>query len=177
MKREKYMSWHTYFMSIAVLSSFRSKDPKTQNGACIVDDNKRIVATGYNGLPRGLEDDNQDFWSDDDSNIRKSKHSYVVHAEANAIYNKNLASIDGSTLYVTCFPCRECAKAIIQNGIKHIVFLWEKNHHDDINKTVRYMFDEADVSYQSYGSLDITDKKFIEELQDEFVETYIEESD
>jgi dCMP deaminase len=167
MKKEKYMSWDTYFMSIAVLSSFRSKDSKTQNGACIVNSQKKVVGVGYNGMPRGLDDSDERFWNDsDDSDIINSKHSYVVHAEANAIYNKNYADISGGTLYVTCFPCRECAKAIIQNGIKKVVYQWIKEKHVDINKTVEIMFNESGVEFISYDELDINDSEYILKLSE-----------
>ena len=88
MRKERFMSWDAYFLSIALLSSFRSKDPKTQNGACVVDADKKIVGIGYNGLPVGLDDTDPRFWrDDDDSDVENSKHTYVVHAERNAIYN------------------------------------------------------------------------------------------
>lgn len=166
MKKESYLSWDTYFMSIAILSSFRSKDKKTQNGACIVDLNRKIVGTGYNGLPRGLDDNDKRFWNDtDDTDVVNSKHTYVVHAEANAIYNKNHSNIVGSTLYVTCFPCRECAKAIIQNGIKRVVYLWKKEHHTDINFAVELMFENAGVTFILYKDLNLEDSDFIENLK------------
>lgn len=88
MRKEKFMSWDAYFLSVALLSSFRSKDPKTQNGACVVDNDRKIVGIGYNGLPIGLDDTDPRFWTDhDDSDKENSKHTYVVHAERNAIYN------------------------------------------------------------------------------------------
>jgi dCMP deaminase len=164
--KEKHMSWDTYFMSLAVLSSFRSKDPKTQNGACIVDTQQRVLAMGYNGLPKGLRDSEELFWSDEDSDPLRSKHSYVVHAEANAIYNKNLADIRNSTLYVTCFPCRECAKAIIQNGISRVVFLWKKEHHEKINEVVELMFESANVEYVPFKKLESEDEEYLEVLKE-----------
>jgi dCMP deaminase len=165
MKKENYISWDTYFMSVAILSSFRSKDKKTQNGACIVDSEKKILGVGYNGLPRGLSDDNPRFWNDkDDSDVINSKHSYVVHAEANAIYNSN-SNISNSTLYVTCFPCRECAKAIIQNGIKKVIYDWKKSKHKDINETVELMFNESGVEFVQFSDLESIDLDFIENLK------------
>ena len=165
MKRKNYLSWDTYFMSIAVLSSMRSKDKKTRNGACIADENKKVIGIGYNGLPRGMDDDNELFWRDNDSNPIESKHSYVVHAEVNAIYNKNQTNLENSTIYATSFPCRDCTKAIIQNGIKRIVYLYKKPHHQKINEAVELMCKSSGVEIISFYDEDINDKSFIEELE------------
>lgn len=122
MKRKDYISWDEYFMSVALLASMRSKDPNTQVGACIVGDDKRIISTGYNGFPRGCSDD--EFpWNREGED---TKYPYVVHAELNAILNAGGRSLSGSTLYVALFPCNECAKAIIQAGIKTVVYLSDK---------------------------------------------------
>ncbi len=167
MKKEKYMSWDTYFMSIAVLSSFRSKDKKTQTGACIANENKRIVGVGYNGLPKGLDDNNPLFWQDEDDNsVINSKHTYVIHAEQNAIHNRISQSIENSTLYVTLFPCKECAKSICQTGIKKVIYLDVKPHHEEENKAVKLMFDMAGVKHIKYEELNIEDKNFIKKLEE-----------
>lgn len=113
------ISWDQYFMGIAHLSRYRSKDPNTQVGACIVNQNKRIVGIGYNGFPSGCEDDQFPWGRDGD--YLESKYPYVVHAELNAILNAT-ASLQNCTIYVSLFPCNECAKAIIQSGIKEIVY-------------------------------------------------------
>jgi len=168
MKKEKYMSWHTYFMSIAFLSSFRSKDNKTQNGACIVDSNNRIIGIGYNGLPRGCDDNDPQYWQDsDDNDILSSKHTYVVHAEKNAIYNCMAHDMTGSTIYVTQFPCNTCAQAIIQVGIKHVIYLRKKqhSHHESLNESVNKMFQATGVIINHYEELNIADDFFITELE------------
>ena len=122
MKRKDYISWDEYFMSVALLASMRSKDPNTQVGACIVGEDKRIISTGYNGFPRGCSDD--EFpWNRDGE---ETKYPYVVHAELNAILNAGGRNLNGSKLYVALFPCNECAKAIIQAGIKEVVYLSDK---------------------------------------------------
>ena len=116
-----HISWDEYFMGIALLSAKRSKDPSTQVGACIINKDKRIIAIGYNGFPKGCED--SEFpWGKTDSNPLNTKYPYVVHAEANAILNSN-SNLKGSKLYVTLFPCNECAKLLIQAGIEEIVYL------------------------------------------------------
>ena len=174
MKKEKYMSWHSYFMSIAYLSSFRSKDKKTQNGACIVDKNKKIIGIGYNGLPRGCDDNNPDYWADDDSNPLKSKHTYVVHAEKNAIYNCMAHDMAGATMYITQFPCNTCAQAIIQVGISNIVFASRKEHHNDLNTAVKKMFDDAGIVSQSFDDCEVNDREFLKaliELKGLYIET------
>jgi dCMP deaminase len=142
MKRQDYISWDTYFMGVAKLSAMRSKDPKTQVGACIVNQKKRIIGIGYNGFPVGVEDDvfpwdKNDEWLD-------SKYPYVVHAEPNAILNATV-SLEGATLFVTLFPCNECAKLIIQSGIKEVVFLKDKYHDQESFVASRRMFNAANV--------------------------------
>ena len=115
MKRTDYLSWDEYFMSIAMLSAMRSKDPSTQVGACIVNSEKRILSMGYNGMPKHCSDD--EFPWDRDGSPLSSKYLFVCHAELNAILNCNSGSVKGCTVYSTLFPCNECAKAIIQSGI------------------------------------------------------------
>ena len=119
MKRVDHISWDEYFMGVALLAAQRSKDPNTQVGACIVNKNKRILSTGYNGFPYGCSDDLFPWEREGD----ETKYKYVVHAELNAILNAGGKSLDGARLYVDLFPCNECAKAIIQSGI---VYLYDK---------------------------------------------------
>ena len=123
-KRREYITWDDYFMGVALLAAQRSKDPNTQVGACIVDGQNRILSTGYNGFPLGCSDD--DFpWSREGEST-ETKYPYVVHAELNAILNSRGKSLAGSKLYVALFPCNECAKAIIQSGIREVVYLSDK---------------------------------------------------
>jgi dCMP deaminase len=167
-KKEKYMTWDTYFMSIAVLSSFRSKDKHTSNGACISDPESKIVGIGYNGLPRGLDDNNERYWKDDDNDLENSRHTYVVHAEKNAIYNSMNHNLLEGTFYVTHYPCNVCAQAIIQVGIKRVVYLKKKENtetHMKRNTPVKRMFDECNVKFDDFYSLKIDDTNFLEELQ------------
>ena len=122
-KRDQYLSWDDYFMGLALLSGKRSKDPNTQVGACIVTPQNRIASVGYNGFPMGCSDD--EFpWEREGEEI-KTKYPYVVHAELNAILNSK-ADLNGCSIYVSLFPCNECAKAIIQSGIKKVVYLSNK---------------------------------------------------
>lgn len=122
MKREGYISWDEYFMGVALLAAMRSKDPNTQVGCCIVDAEKRILSTGYNGFPTGCSDD--DFpW---DRTGEETKYPFVVHAELNAILNAHGKNLVGARLYVALFPCNECAKAIIQSGIREVIYLSDK---------------------------------------------------
>lgn len=144
-KKQDYISWDEYFMGVALLASQRSKDPSTQVGACIVDNGKRILSTGYNGFPQGCSDD--EFpWNRDES-LGETKYQYVVHAELNAILNASGKSLAGSTLYVGLFPCHECAKAIIQSGIKDIIYLSDKYHDTPSMAASRRMLDAAGVKY------------------------------
>ncbi|CDR31000.1 tRNA-specific adenosine deaminase [Acholeplasma oculi] len=140
MKRENYISWDQYFMGVAKLSALRSKDPSTQVGACIINEDKRIIAIGYNGLPKGL-DDNTFNWSKD-GKYSETKYPYVVHAEANAILNAT-TSLKNSTLYVTLFPCNECMKLIVQAGIKEIVFMSDKDRGKESHYASTQMMQKA----------------------------------
>lgn len=118
-KRENVLSWDEYFMGLAHLSALRSKDPNTQVGAAIVDQNHRVVSIGYNGMPFGCSDD--EYAWEREGDFLNTKYPYVVHAELNAILNAP-RSVEGCSIYVSLFPCNECAKAIIQSGIKEIVY-------------------------------------------------------
>lgn len=152
MKREHYINWDEYFMGVAMLSSMRSKDPRTQVGACIINDKKRIVGIGYNGFPIGVDDDQ--FPWDKKGEWIDTKYPYVVHAEPNAILNSTV-SLENATLYVTLFPCNECAKLIIQAGIKEVVYMEDK-YHDQISfEASRRMFDSAKVLYRKMKKVSI----------------------
>lgn len=148
-KNQNYLSWDEYFMGVAFLSSMRSKDPSTQVGACLVNADKCIVGIGYNGFPRGCSDDILP-WSRSASDTLHRKYPYVVHAEVNAILNKCSASIRGATLYVALFPCNECAKVIIQSGIREVVYLHDIYHDTDACKASRIMFRMAGVKLRLY---------------------------
>ena len=143
MKRTDYISWDEYFMGVAKLAALRSKDPSTQVGACIVSPDNIIISTGYNGMPMGCSDD--DFpWGRDGA---ETKYPYVVHAELNAILNANGRDLRGSRVYVALFPCNECAKAIIQSGIKEVVYLSDKYTGTPGNIASKRMLDAAGVKY------------------------------
>jgi len=152
-------------MSVAFLSSFRSKDAKTQNGACIVDSNNKIIGMGYNGLPRGCDDDDPIYWADNDEDIEQSKHTYVVHAEKNAIYNCMAHDMSDAVMYVTQYPCNTCAQAIIQVGIKRIIFARRKEHHVKLNSAVAKMFSDAGVISKAYADCEVPDREFITHLE------------
>ena len=147
------ISWDEYFMGVALLSSFRSKDPSTKVGACIVNEDKRIIGIGYNGFPYGCHD--QEFpWCKGKENELDNKYPYVVHAEPNAILNST-SSLKGATMYVTLFPCNECAKLIIQSGIKRVVYLEDKYHDTISNQASRKMFEAAGVSTKLMNKIEI----------------------
>ncbi|MDD3612209.1 MAG: dCMP deaminase family protein [Clostridia bacterium] len=148
-KRQDYISWDEYFMGIAILSGFRSKDPSTQVGACVVDGKtNRILSLGYNGLPLGCSDD--EFPWNREGQALDSKYLYVVHAELNAILNNRNVSLEGSRIYTTLFPCNECTKAIIQSGIKEVVYLGDKYSESDNVKASKLMLEKAGVSYRPF---------------------------
>lgn len=142
MIRTNVLSWDAYFMSMAHLSAKRSKDPNTQVGACIVNKEKRVVGLGYNGFPKGCQD--QEYPWDRDGDFLDTKYPYVVHAELNAILN-SIQSLQGCTIYVSLFPCNECAKAIIQAGITCVVYESDKYAGTESNLASKRMFRDAGV--------------------------------
>lgn len=139
---DNVLTWDEYFMGLAHLSALRSKDPNTQVGAAIVDENHRVVSVGYNGFPTGVSDD--DFPWSREGGVLISKYAFVVHAELNAILNSQ-RSVRGCTIYVSLFPCNECAKAIIQSGIKKIVYESDKYNGVDTNIASKRMLKAAGV--------------------------------
>ncbi len=144
-KREDYITWDEYFMGIAMLSARRSKDPSTQVGACIVNNRNKIMSVGYNGFPLGCSDDC--FPWDRSGDEYETKYPYVCHAELNAILNNGGSSLEGCKIYVALFPCNECAKAIIQSGIKEVIYLSDK-YADTVGvRASKRMFDAAGVKY------------------------------
>ena len=148
-KRQDYISWDEYFMAVAKLAGMRSKDPNTQVGACIVSSDNKILSMGYNGFPRGCSDD--EFpWAREGEPLF-TKYVYTVHSELNAILNYRGGSLEGAKLYVSLFPCNECAKAIIQSGIKMIIYDCDKYSSTDAVIASKKMLDAAGVSYYKYS--------------------------
>lgn len=154
MKSNNYISWDEYFMGVALLSSLRSKDPNTKVGACIVNQKKRIVGIGYNGFPYGCSDDKFP-WINNSPEFLENKYPYVVHAEPNAILNSN-SSLENCTLYVSLFPCNECAKLIIQSGIKEIVYMDDKYDGTPSDQASKRMLDAAQVKYRKLDKIDVS---------------------
>ncbi len=154
MKRNDYINWDEYFMGVSLLAAKRSKDPNTQVGACIVDENNIILSTGYNGFPFGCSDDDYP-WEREGEN---TKYKYVVHAELNAILNANGKSLKGARIYVDLFPCNECAKAIIQSGISEVVYLYDKYADTAETQASKRMLGSAGVKLTVFK----TDKEKLE---------------
>ena len=161
-QRKEYLSWDEYFMAIAKLSSMRSKDPNTQVGACIVGHDNRILSIGYNGAPNGFDDKN--FPWDREGSKMDTKYAYVCHGEMNAIlnYRGSRKDLENAKIYVDLFPCNECAKLIIQSGIKEVIYLCDKYKDTDEVKISKKMMDECGVTYRG---LDMN-KKIVIELSD-----------
>ena len=149
-QRKDYLSWEEYFMGIAKLSAMRSKDPNTQVGACIVSDDNRILSIGYNGCPNGYDD--SEFPWDREGEPLNTKYLYVCHAEMNAIlnYRGSRKELENATIYVDLFPCNECAKAIIQSGIKEIVYISDKYSDSESTIASKRMLDMTGVRYRKY---------------------------
>lgn len=158
LKRKNYLNWDEYFMGIAKLSAGRSKDPNTQVGACIVSNDNRVLSTGYNGAPNGFHDD--DFPWKREGNPLETKYMYVCHAEENAIDNFRgyKKEFENARIYVDLFPCNECAKKIIQSGIKEVIYLSDKYADSDSTKAAKLLFDTCGVKYRRLD--DVHQKEF-----------------
>jgi len=152
MKRTNYISWDDYFMGVAYLSAMRSKDDSSQVGACIVNTQNRIVGIGYNGLPIGCSD--EEFPWEREGQWLDTKYPYVVHAEPNAILNATVP-LQGSRLYVTLFPCNECAKLIIQSGIKEIIYLSDKYEGTEIDIASKRLLQASRVSWRKLENFNL----------------------
>ena len=148
MKRNDYLSWDEYFMGLSLLSAMRSKDPNTQVGACIVSEDNKILSVGYNGMPIGCDDDAMP-WAREGAFL-DTKYPFVAHAELNAILNRPTVSLKNARIYVSLFPCNECAKAIIQSGIKEVVYWQNKYAGTDGVKASEMMFRMAGVTLRQY---------------------------
>jgi len=148
-KRVDYLSWDEYFMGVAILAGMRSKDPNTQVGACIVSSDNKILSMGYNGFPKGCSDD--EFpWNRDGTDPLRNKYFYSTHSELNAILNYRGGSLEGAKIYVSLFPCNECAKAIIQAGIRTVIYDSDKYADTPSVIASKRMFDAAGVRYYQY---------------------------
>ncbi|XLQ19798.1 MAG: deoxycytidylate deaminase [Candidatus Moraniibacteriota bacterium] len=146
-KRQEYLDWDETFVLMSNLIAMRSKDPSTQVGSCIVNNENVVVGLGYNGFPRGCHDDDLPWCRDGETS--ESKYAYVVHAEANAIMNAN-DNVSGCRLYVSLFPCNECAKIIIQSGVKEVIYVSDKYANIDIFKIARKMLETAGIKLRQY---------------------------
>lgn len=147
-KRQDYISWDEYFMGIAALSALRSKDPNSQVGACIVSEDNKILSMGYNGFPIGCSDELFPWAREGDT--LNTKYAYVVHSELNAILNYCGGSLQGTKIYVTLFPCNECAKAIIQAGIKTVIYDSDKYDGTPANIVSKKLLETAGVKVVKY---------------------------
>ena len=151
-KRQGYLSWDEYFMGVAMLSGMRSKDPHSQVGACIVSEDNKILSMGYNGFPKGCSDDEFPWGREGDP--LDTKYLYVTHSELNAILNYRGGSLEGAKLYVSLFPCNECAKAIIQTGIREVVYDSDKYEHTQSVIASKKMLKAAGVTLRRYEHTD-----------------------
>ena len=147
-KRQDYISWDEYFMGVAILSGMRSKDPNTQVGACIVSSDNKILSMGYNGFPMGCSDD--EFPWEREGEALENKYFYSTHSELNAILNYRGGSLEGAKMYVSLFPCNECAKAIIQAGIKTVIYDSDKYKDTPAVMASKRMFKAAGVNFHQY---------------------------
>ena len=148
-KREDYISWDEYFMAVAKLAGMRSKDPNSQVGACIVSEENKILSMGYNGFPLGCSDDEYP-WEREGDDPLTTKYFYVTHSELNAILNYRGGSLEGAKIYVSLFPCNECAKAIIQSGIKTVIYSCDKYDKTPAVIASKKMMESGGVTFRKY---------------------------
>lgn len=148
MKRMDYISWDEYFMAVARLAGLRSKDPNSQVGSCIVSTDNKILSMGYNGFPLGCSDDDYPWAREGDP--LETKYIYVTHSELNAILNYRGGNLEGAKLYVSLFPCNECAKAIIQSGIREVIYLDDKYADTPSVMASKRMLNSAGVKFRRY---------------------------
>ncbi|GAA0752485.1 dCMP deaminase family protein [Ideonella azotifigens] len=168
MQNTPLIPWHSMFMGVALLAAARSKDSRKRNGACIASPDNKIMGVGYNGLPRGCDDNDETYWSDVDEDPLRSRHSYIVHAEVNAILNCVVLPLTGSTIYATQFPCPRCAQSIIQVGIRRVVFLEQKAHQAASIQAANKMLADAGVQVLSLDELEQPSAEWCGKL-DEFI--------
>ncbi|MCI5144907.1 MAG: cytidine deaminase [Candidatus Electrothrix sp. AR3] len=147
-KRRDYLSWDEYFMAVALLSGFRSKDPSTQVGACVASSSNKIIGVGYNGFPWGCSDDDLP-WSREGQYLN-TKYPYVCHAELNAVLNSTTRNLSDCRIYVALFPCNECGKVIIQSGIQEIIYLSDKYKDTAAVQAAKIMFDKSGIPYRQF---------------------------
>ena len=151
MKKKDYLSWDQYFMGIALLSAMRSKDPGTCVGACIVSDDNKILSVGYNGMPLGCSDDEYPW--DREGEPLDTKYLYVCHAELNALLNYTGSNLKGARVYTTLFPCNECTKALIQSGIREVIYMEDKYADTDSVIASKRMMDSASIIYRKFDKI------------------------
>lgn len=149
-KRKDYLSWDEYFMAVALLSAQRSKDPNTQVGACVANNDHKIIGVGYNGFPWGCSDDVLP-WAREGSYL-DTKYPYVCHAELNAVLNSSVQNLKDCRIYVVLFPCNECTKVIIQSGLQEIIYLSDKYAESDSVKASKRMLDQSNTGYRQFQS-------------------------
>lgn len=145
------MKWHKKFLDMVELVSSWSRDPSTKVGAIIVDKQNNVRSVGYNGFPRNVDDNKMERWND-----RPTKYRFVEHAERNAIYAaaRHGTPIEGCKIYLGWYPCADCARAIIQVGIKRVIIdgrKYDGTHERDERwaedfRVAQEMFQEAEVS-------------------------------
>jgi dCMP deaminase len=162
------INWHSMFMGVAMLAAARSKDHRKRNGACIASTDNKILGVGYNGLPRGCDDQDPAYWVDKDDDPFQSRHSYIVHAEVNAILNCVVLPLTGGTIYTTQYPCPRCAQSIIQVGIRQVVYLEKKPHQVALNNASDKMLGDAGVAVLSLRQLEAASAQWCGGL-DEFI--------
>jgi dCMP deaminase len=171
MQNTPLIHWHSMFMGVALLAAARSKDARKRNGACIASSDNKILGVGYNGLPRGCDDDDESYWTDIDDDPAQSRHSYIVHAEVNAILNCVVLPLTGSTIYTTQYPCPRCVQSIIQVGIRRVVFLEKKSHQVALNLASDKMLVDAQIEVLSLDELESAAGVWCDKLDDFIRET------
>ena len=144
---ESALNWDEYFMLQAMMASFKSKDPVTKVGCVFVDEKNHQITMGYNGFVAGIDESQLPWGKNKDVSLEHQKYGYVVHSEANAILHSP-RSLVNSKLYVTLFPCHECAKLIASVKCSEVIYLADKHVGCESNNIARKIFDLAGIKYR-----------------------------
>ncbi len=144
------LNWDEYFMLQAMIASFRSKDPSTKVGCVFVDQKNHQLSMGYNGFVAGFDESKLPWGKDKSTDLEHQKYGYVVHSEANAILHAK-TDLKDSRVYVTLFPCHECAKMLATVGVNEVIYLSNKYEGTPENNISKKIFDMGNISYRKFN--------------------------
>jgi len=149
------INWDEYFMLQAMLASYKSKDPNTKVGSVIVDEHNHQISMGYNGTIAGVDETLIPWGNNREVPLEHQKYGYVIHSEANAISHAK-GSLANARVYVTLFPCNECAKLLASHRVKEIIYLSDKYAETPENRIAKKIFQMSKISYRQLKLSEVT---------------------